>query len=438
MKTLLLAFALLFSLTCRAASLLDQVAAMQPGMWAKIIASNAFLDVDPGKSRDTNQLYPSSPAYRGATGFASVLIAWNSGGFVPQLGQCGTIVYHGGGHNNYFGNEIVGLDLCGGTGGAPLWKLLSKPYDPGPAGMAWPYSNCGMFPDGTPSPSEKFDTEVITNSAQMWIGDSQTLNTTAARSTCAFMYDFNLKQWLGPFVHKGAAFGGSAFDSKRNLIWFQPDASSSQAGRGEFTSFDPVTKEFKYYGRVNLNPQPRLDQMMGYDPVNDRLVGTSFRSPGPYLVTERDPNSPSTYWKAATQINAPPAYSGGGALAWSPARSAWIVWMDTLQDGKVRELKRTGVVNGVPQYTWTLLNDPANVVNPIGVYHNPGYDKFQLVQVAGVEVLIGQMRGGDGIFAFRLPGGVIVPPPPPPGPLCIPQIYNTSPTLQFCPIETAP
>ncbi|CAN0467019.1 unnamed protein product, partial [Phaeothamnion confervicola] len=72
---------------------------------------------------------------------------------------------------------------------------------------------------------------------------------------------------------------GSAFDSKRNLIWFQPDASSSQAGRGEFTSFDPVTKEFKYYGRVNLNPQPRLDQMMGYDPVNDLLVGTSFRSP---------------------------------------------------------------------------------------------------------------------------------------------------------------
>ena len=442
MKILTLALTLLFSIACGAASLLDQVAAMQPGTWSQISASNSFLSVDPAKSPTTNSVYPNDPVYRGATGFMSVLIAWNSGGFVPQLGQCGTLVYHGGGHNNYFGNEIVGLDLCGGTGGAPIWKLLTKPYDPGPSGMQFPYSNCGMYPDGTPSPSEKYDTEVITSSSQMWIADTQILNTTAASSNCSFMYDFNLKQWLGPFVHRGAVEGAAAFDTKRNLIWFQPDAQYSQYGRGEFTSFDPVTKEFKYYGKVDLYPQPRLDQMMSYDPVNDLLVTTSFRPPGPYTVMERDPKNPTVYWKAAAQINPPPAYAGGGALAWSPTRGAFIVWMDAVKDGKVWELRRTGVLANVPQYTWTLLNNPANTVNPTAVYHNPGYDKFQLVQVSGAEILIGQMTGGDGVFAFRLPGGVVTPPPPPPppppGPSCIPQIYNTVPAITFCPVSAGP
>jgi hypothetical protein len=213
----------------------------------------------------------------------------------------------------------------------------------------------------------------------------------------AWVFDLTHKRWRGPYPHRGARSGWSAWDSKRKLLWFQPAAGMP----GELASLDPATMTFSYHGRPNAGMARGESRLVSnkpigaYDPKHDRLVMTSFKNAQAATIAERDPGTPSEPWVIVPQTSQPET-SRQHAMAWSPQREAWIVWMDLLRDGKVWEVKRTA-----DDYTWTLLTAADNTVIPAA--DNGCYDKFQLVTVDGTEVLIGQNRLADGIYAFKLP-----------------------------------
>ena len=82
----------------------------------------------PARDPAANPNYPHAPYYDGNIGFRGLWEAWNSGALAPNLGACGTILYFGGGHNDYWGNEVIGLDLCGGANaGPPVLRNLAHP-----------------------------------------------------------------------------------------------------------------------------------------------------------------------------------------------------------------------------------------------------------------------------------------------------------------------
>jgi chitodextrinase len=377
-----------------APSLASQVAGIRSGTWAKITGDNKSSDIDAEKDPAVNPNYPSNAPWRAYSGFKSLFSAWNSAGFTASRGPCGSILYYGAGHRDYYGNEVIGLNLCGGVRGGPLWERLSNPYN---KPITWPAVG-GAYPDGTPSPAHTYDGLTVTNDKLMVFNAQIDNIPTAVKS--AFVFDLANRTWTGPIPHLGNTHAGSAWDSKRNLVWNMPQYSDNS----KLSSFNPSTLTFTNYVSSDSRPYiAAVDSMMSYDPDNDKLVISNFRGSATTL-TEIDPTTPNVKGKHVSQIGQPNPVEGQHAFAWSPKRHAFIVWMDLLNDGKVWEVKRNGLnASGTPEYVWTLITDASNTVIPSTVTHTGSYDKFQLVTIGGEEVLIGQLLQPDGIFAFKVP-----------------------------------
>jgi hypothetical protein len=376
-----------------------QAALIAPGHWGVITADNTASAIDPARDPGANPNYPSRPPYNGWTGYDALWSAWNSGAQAPSFGPCGTLLYYGGGHMDYWGNAVVAVNLCGGAQGGPKWERLNAPYA-GP--IEWPYAN-GAFPDDTPVPVHTYDLlSFDPKSNSLVVLQSMASGRDSTYTPNAWRFNLESKTWSGPFAHLGARYGASAYDSRRGLVWFQPALGSE----GQFASFDPVTTEFKYYGKPSPARVGNLDSMMGYDPERDKLVITSFRLPFD-AIAERDPARPNAPWVVAAQRDGPSARWGQHAFAWSPLRKAWIVWMSQAGD-MVYEVRNTGTTasDGAPIYTWRALTGASNTVIPIApkTRHNGSFEKFQIVTtLAGKELMIGQLRLNDGLFAFHVP-----------------------------------
>lgn len=393
---------LLWVATADAATLAEQVAGMQPGTWGPIVTVNTAAGVDPGMDSTANPVYPRTAPWRGNSGYGALFEAWNSGALAPAIGACGSILYVGGGHTDYHGNEVVAFDICG-----LRWSRLNNPY-PGP--FTWPVAD-GAFPNGTPAVPHTYDRVTVAGDKLVLLGAAY--NTlTAIDAPTAWVFDPAARKWAGPIQHRGSMEGVSAYDTKRKLVWFQPAASRP----GEVTSLDVATGALAYYGKPNMGV---LDAVMGYDPVRDRLVMTNFRYADAASVAELDPAYPFTGWGKVPHTGRP-ALKGQHAMAWSPARQGWIVW-DVYAGAGVWLMKHNGTA-----YEFTALTAATNTVTPtagIGAF-----EKMQLVTVGDAEVLIGQAKLNQGVYAFRLPGAASVPVPPvvvPPvvTPACLPPEY---------------
>jgi hypothetical protein len=386
-----------------AATLADQVAAMQPGAWSLVATANTAAAVDPARDPATNEkcrqlgkVAPCTAVVPYYSGYAAdnraLFSAWN-GGALSTLGSCGTLLYVGGGHADYWGNEVVGLDLCG-DGDAPVWKRLSDPYNP-PAKVAVENPN-GAFPDGSMSPAHNYG-------GLAWLNDFLfVINGQSCKSAglCASpQYDKSAWVWRngkyeGPFPHLGAKAGSAAADTYRNVIWFQVDVSGGTSG--EFSRFDPATNTTTFYGRPNVGG---LEQMMGYDPDSDRLV---LFTPTTRKLYERNPANPTGPWVLATQVGAPALstdYQGGPAMSWSKRLKAWVVFMGATGDARVYKVQRTAPL----QYTWSVLS-AAGATPPVTAVQNGLFGKYQVVETAAGEVLVGTHSLTAGVWAFRIPG----------------------------------
>lgn len=372
-----------------AATLASQVAAIPVGQWRPIATEVTMTSIDPELVPALNSNYPNSAAYRGTSGFKSLWNAWNSGAYLPGIGPCGGIAYMGGGHADYWGNGVVALDLCGAADGGPTWRRLTDPWV---APITWPAVN-GAWPDGTPSVPHTYD-GLVAGDGKLMLFTTQ-LTSVPAKVNQGYMLDIASGTWTSLGLSAGADQGASTWDATRHVAWFLSGATR------DLTKFDPATRVFTPLPKAPADIA-RLDSMMGHDPVNDLLVVSTFR----YAAKVLSEYSIATgAWTRATQVNAP-ALAGQHAMQWSATRQAWIVWMDTLRDGKVWEMKRTSVTAGVPTYTWTLLTDAANTQIPTTAAHNGSYDKFQLITVGADEALIGTLSIATGVWAFKLPAVV--------------------------------
>lgn len=87
-----------------------------PGSYGTIAAQ------DPALVSGLNPNYPGSAPWKGQSGQGSVVTAWNSGAFAPDVGSKGTYLVAGGGHHDYFGNEVYAFDMA-----TPGWSRLNAP-----------------------------------------------------------------------------------------------------------------------------------------------------------------------------------------------------------------------------------------------------------------------------------------------------------------------
>jgi hypothetical protein len=368
---------------------------MTPGTWTTI-SKNTLSQLDPSDDPATNPNYPGTPPWNGSTGQPSIIQSWNGGAFATRLGAKGSLILFGGGHLNYYGSEVYAFDLS-----TQMWTRVTNPYK---GNLSWPYST-GMYPDGSPSPPHTYDLIGYHPSSNSFVTFTAAEdNDPTTRAEVVHMLDLSTKTWRHSArntiqVRDG---GWSAYDSTRDVFWFQGGGSASTSTG--FVKFDPnVDNGNGTYGKyTNYAPQlARTDSVAAYDPIHDLIVVVVFRDLSSiYAIDLKNPESaPVTLKEAGTG----PARQSSGGWEWSPSRSAFIFWRN---GGDVYEFTPgTDGKNGT--WSWSKLTSSQNSVVPQSMAVDNGvYGRFQIVSYSDMDIAVVVNRVDGPVYAFRLPSGI--------------------------------
>jgi hypothetical protein len=176
--------------------------------------------------------------YSANSGFSSIWTAWNGGAYAPNLGAYGSMLFFGGGHYAYYGNEVVRFDIE-----TRSWLRMSEPALYGSATPGWsddegvapntvvgPY---GAYPNGTPYPFHTnmgcdflpSDAGGGSQGSYVFISHDQT-GVQCSNACRIWRFDLALRTWSVSNPISNFNFGdgsqqrnGICYDSKRKGIW---------------------------------------------------------------------------------------------------------------------------------------------------------------------------------------------------------------------------
>jgi hypothetical protein len=370
--------------------------AMTPGTWTTI-SKNTLSNVDPADSSATNPNYPSTAPWNGSTGQKSVINSWSGGAFASRAGAKGSLILFGGGHLNYYGSEVYAFDLS-----TQMWTRVTNPYK---GNLSWPYST-GMYPDGSPSPPHTYDLigyHPPSNSFVTFTAAED--NDPTTRAEVVHMLDLSTKTWRHSVrnsiqVRDG---GWSAYDSTRDVFWFQGGGSASTSTA--MVKFDPnVDNGNGTYGKyTNYSPQlARTDSVAAYDPNHDILAVATFREyTSIYGIDLKNPEAAPVTLKEG---GAAPDKRSASGWEWSPSRSAFIYWRS---GAGVYEFAPSGTDWKGGTWSWSNLTSGSNGTTPQGMEVDNGvYGRFQIVSYQDMDIAVVVNRVDGPVYAFRLPSGI--------------------------------
>jgi len=203
-----------------------------PGEYADISLSTA--DATSG----VNPCPANNCPYTMNEGQAAIWRDWNGGVYAPTMGAYGSILFHGGGHWGYCGNEVLRYDLE-----TRLFTRLNNPsvygfgqdgwvaFEKAPAGVVNSY---GSFPDGRPNPLHYYNgLELVPSDAGGGsLGSIVFMHRMNSNSTVTdpqwWQFDIATDTWThGPTCIKAASGSGAngnqyvglTYDSSRKGIW---------------------------------------------------------------------------------------------------------------------------------------------------------------------------------------------------------------------------
>ncbi len=124
---------------------------------------------------------PDSARVSGVVGCAAVVSAWSSGVYDPIHRR---MIVWGGGHDDYWGNELYGFDLRSGT-----WSRLTEPSVVPEGETSITFFNQDPLPDGKPVSRHTYDgVEFIEHLGKLWgLGGSRARD--GGGTNITWMYD---------------------------------------------------------------------------------------------------------------------------------------------------------------------------------------------------------------------------------------------------------
>lgn len=298
---------------------------LQPGHWA-VISKNTLSDVDP--------CVPSDPtyddggcSYSAIVGQRAVVDTWSSGVLATEYGELGGYIVWGGGHADYYGNEVYVFDIAQG-----LWKRLTDPVgvdeDGSPITIAadWDaYDSCdrptGEFWDGAPCSRHTYDYldyHPGTNSLVSLGGSS--IHRLSWDTGQVHLLDLDTAKWRrgGANPSDPSVVGSSsAYDHKRDVFWFQPPHGFP------FASYDPNTSKWSITDSVEY---VQIDTVASIDPVRDLYVMLDTHPDGRQVLVH-DLSNPNRDPVPVTTIGDKKLESGlRPGLEWDPVAKRFVAW----------------------------------------------------------------------------------------------------------------
>lgn len=335
------------------------------------ISLNTIADVDPCPQRNC--------AWSGIEGQVAVVDAWNGGIYASGLGVFGSLIYAGGGHNAYYGNEIYAFDFE-----TLRWSRLNAPTDgkePGNAATMMLDENCRFWDDSPVMPHTYDSVTYEPDSNRLYLltpedADSYELpgRGNGCYSTIPAYFDFDTNTW-GNMQSAGPAsliHGPTAYDKKRKLFWGRTGFRAPRL----LVSYNPERDLWRKYEDDAIN----IDAMGAIDPVRDLFVTAIFRYEP--LIAVIDLSNPS---RIATKIKTKGAKAiekrAGLGFEWADRLGGFIAW----NDGKNLYLLTPPESDWrTREWTWSVIE--ATGEDP-GVAINGAYSKFQWIDELGIAVI---------------------------------------------------
>ena len=348
------------------------------------ISHNTIAELDPCPDREC--------AWSGSEGQLGVTDAWTGGAFASREGKLGALVYAGGGHNAYYGNEIYVFDLQ-----TLHWERRSNPTDgqtPGDASTMDLDENC-RFWDRTPVVPHTYDSVVYNPETNHFMlltpldADSHVLpgRKNGCASTTPAYFDLTTNTW-GNMKSAGPSDltdSPTAYDAKRKLFWARTGFKDPRL----FVSYDPAKDEWKQYDDEPIN----IDSMGAIDPTRDIFVAANFRYNAEIGVLDlSQPAKPVTYIQ--TKGDKEIEKNAGLGFEWAGKLGGFIAWNNGMNVYLLTPPKGNWQKH---PWKWTRIkgtgSDPGKV-------SNGAYSKFQWVDKLGIAVIAPSIN--HPVYAIKL------------------------------------
>lgn len=342
--------------------------------WAAL-GSNTIFDVQPN--------YSLVPGYRSA-----IIDAWGGGALVYKDGAPHLAIF-GGGHNDYWGNEIPGLNLLAD---APAWALLV----PGSAQGDCIYNDPdGIYPDGRPASSHIYGAIEFARDAGVLMLLGQPFTYGAPPLSTYNVWDCNIAtgvwtqrasdlpvtpggQFPGGFSARHPSSGAGGVEE----IWYHAIA------QGGLLAYRPDNDTWRgpygdWYGEYQMTA--------ALDPARNKLLAIGSAGLKQWDLTAlTGPLTPSTTGSGLATPNAP------GLVYVPPPFDRFIAWNNSGQTLYV--LNHTA---GIP-YAWsTLIVGGATPSAPNGGGYGGTFGKCRYVP--GLHGLVLVNKTTASAYFFKLP-----------------------------------
>lgn len=321
--------------------------------WTALSTVNAAADV---AASDVGQY--------GNTGPRSVFVAWSGAAHVSGFGDHGSILHWGGGHNDYYGNEVYAFDLDTLT-----WTRLTDPSTV--EDWSAVHSN-GVLPDGNPRVPHTYY-YLTSDGAKLIVGMREEDNVGGHYVHQVSLFDPSLESWQN-FTEENPLsmkiYDGFVYDSSRDCLWAVAQQPVSWA-KGDLSdgSWTGYTGKTGNYGN-------RAGSV--YVPTKDVVV--SFPSGAVFGFSPADPTADKV---DLTTSGTGPTFAEGDMAHWSGNLGA-IVYHVTASDTLYTLTPPAGDWD-TGTWTWSELS----LTGSTGVHDgSKTLGKFQAVEYGDVTVAL--------------------------------------------------
>lgn len=331
-----------------------------------------------------------------------VFQSWNGSAFAPELGSLGSMLFHGGGHNNYDGNEVYRYDIA-----SQLWSRVGEPTHI-PAGI-----NANTYTD--PATYEikaeygggtGVKASLHTYASQFYINPSLAGNTNGYFCTVphpntkvVHKYDLDVSgvtgwsraEEIGPGDGINGYYPTVAWDSTRGRAWMLSN------GPWALRYFDWATKTWTKVGASSNTVASGTP--FAYSPDRDILVMFHMYQSGQTYLRVCNPASP-TEWVNVPFAGTPP--QNGSTSALLP-----MVWCGDLQcfllyaGGGSKTIFKLIPPSNLYSGTWLFESETLVGATPPWTMNGP-LTKFQYIP--SIRCAVYADGRYQNVVAFRLQG----------------------------------
>jgi hypothetical protein len=236
--------------------------------------------------------------WSGRMGFPAVTEAWNGAVLATRLGDSGSLVVFGGGHNDYFGSDVHAFDLA-----SREWRRISDGFVRGGLadyGAGASYANA-EYPDGSPLPPHTYgyvQYDELSNDYLIAKGNRE-LGAEVKAVAIAHLFNLDRRQWRRSPLQPSAILNSGGFtswDASRRILWCH---SGDDGGGDAFIGFCPDDANpegtFGRWGPLYPSKFPGIanHNAMQIDPKRDILVVGVPARDALFAINPSDPAAPA-------------------------------------------------------------------------------------------------------------------------------------------------